>query len=583
MNKRPAVHPAAACIALVCFLFFSCASSPAAGDEEATDSSTTVPQALTAPGTPLAVPSKDQLKKNALDGQTLALLQTGSPQSIREAVRQINADSRGMTDQNRSALFLAAELMRSLYPYETIDWPIPAIADGDPYAAIIRSAKMGTYEYSRDSDDFFALVLPSLILPLTSAQGSWYQDAQASLLRASRQNDQSVLPPLFLAMLSERQNKTDIALSFYRKAWDIDDSCYPAGMALSRLFIAQGDGASALSVAQTLSVRYPSQIAITRLCAESAFVLRDWAMADSYILAVLKAEPGNTGYLLLRARILIERKEYLKANSLLDAFATQSRTDKTYLLLRSRVSREWNRNPVAATAFLQDALRLYPEDIDVLLSGAEVAYLTGQTVHQKTGRELVRMVLAREKENRVALTLLLDDYLASGEWPLAVTLADQLVALDGSTESRLRLARALLGSGSVPRAISQTSALYAANPANESVVSLHLRALVASGNLEGARIVISERMPSAASSLKSTLHYYESRLLSDQDAQLSSLRSSLLADPRNDLALFAMYEWYFERSDYRKAQYYLKQVIALDPMNRRYSRLLAELDDLLAR
>jgi cytochrome c-type biogenesis protein CcmH/NrfG len=38
-----------------------------------------------------------------------------------------------------------------------------------------------------------------------------------------------------------------------------------------------------------------------------------------------------------------------------------------------------------------------------------------------------------------------------------------------------------------------------------------------------------------------------------------------------------------DKTDYRKAQYYLKQVIALDPANRKNTQLLATLDDLLAR
>jgi Tfp pilus assembly protein PilF len=90
-------------------------------------------------------------------------------------------------------------------------------------------------------------------------------------------------------------------------------------------------------------------------------------------------------------------------------------------------------------------------------------------------------------------------------------------------------------------------------------------------------------MPDAAPSLKSVLHYYESRLSADTETRLSALRSSLLADPRNKQSLFAMYELYLDRKDYRKAQYYLKQVIALDPANPAYLRLQTKLDEMLAR
>jgi len=534
-------------------------------------------------GTVLAIPSKDQLKKNALDGAILKLLENGSPDSIRQAVDRINADPRGMTDQNRVALAVSGELMKILYPLEPVTWPLPSVPETGSWIGAIRSARLGVYDYSAGSSDFLSLVLPSLVLSVSTTPGEYYADAEDALKKADSINGKSVLPPYFLALLAERQGKPAAADAYYREAWNRDASCYPAGVAFARALIRADKGADALDVARTLIARYPGSALMTRLGADAAFSTGDWAVADPFVLAALKAEPENTDYLLMRARILVERKEYLKANSLLDAFATRNRSDKSYLLLRSRVVREWNKNPASATGFLEDAQRLYPEDTEVLLASAEVCYQTGNPINRKTGRDFVWMVLAKSPSNVDALALLVTDYTVSGDWNNAVKYGEQLVGISNRDSSRILLVRACLGAGQAARAVSLARGLYGAQAPSDEITALYLQALVDTGDTRSASALVSSRMAGASSSLKSILYYYESRTMTDQDAQLSSLRSSLLADPRNQQALYSMYEWYYGHTDYRKAQYYLKQVIALDPANRKYGQLLAKLDELLAR
>lgn len=539
--------------------------------------------ALPGGGTPLAVPPRGESRKTSMDNTVLRYLEGGSPETIRRAVERVNSDSRGMTDQNRIALAVAGELMRILYPLETVNWPTPSVPDTDPYIQIIRSARTGTYDYSAGTSDFLSLVLPSLVLVTTPSREDFFTDAENALRRAADMNKKSVLPPYLQGLIAERRKDYASADRLYRTAWETDDSCYPAGMAYSRTLIRQGRGTEALTIARELSARYPASLEFVRLSADAAFSLQDWDTADSLILEVLKKEPRNAAYLLLRARILVERREYLNANSLLDAYATTNKTNKNYLLLRARVAREWNRNPAAATSFLQEAVRLYPDDQEVLLSTAAISYQTGMAIQNRSARELVTTVLSKDPGNRNALILLLTDYISSGEWSRAVRTGEQLVELDSSAVSRELLVKAYLGSGAASRAVRIARSLYNSSARTDSLTGLYLQALVETGDRRSAQAIISERMPTASSSLKSVLHYHESRMISDPDQQLSVLRSSLLADPRNGNALFAMYQWYFDRNDYRKAQYYLKQVIALEPMNRRYAELLTKLDELLAR
>jgi uncharacterized protein HemY len=555
-----------------------------AGKTDTTEPVPVTPAATTSgTGTLLAVPSQEQLKKNSMDAASLALIEAGSPDSIAKAVQRINADSRGMTDQNRILLSVAADLMKLLYPAEPVSWPIPSVPDTSPYIGALKSARQGVYDYNTGNADFLSIVLPSLVLVTGAASGDYYDDAEKALLKALSMNPSSVLPPYFLALLATRRGNVAAADAFYEKAWNLDNSCYPAGVGFARSLIRRGNGKAAYSVSVVLLARYPDSLDMVALCAESTFAMKDWTAADPYVLRVLKTQPDNTAFLLMRARILIEGSEYLKANSLLDAFATRNRTDKNYLLLRARVFREWNKNVDSAAALIADAQRLYPDDTDVLLASAEICYQTGRQLNGFAGRDLVQTVLRKDSANRTALALLANDYIAASSWPEAVKAAEDLVRISGDDDARLVLLRACLGAGQTARAVALAREIYGGTRRDDTVTGLYLAALIASGDSRAASDIIKNRMPDAAPSLKSVLHYYESRLSADTETRLSALRSSLLADPRNKQSLFAMYELYLDRKDYRKAQYYLKQVIALDPANPAYLRLQTKLDEMLAR
>jgi tetratricopeptide (TPR) repeat protein len=576
----------------------SCASAPTpiasivvpptaklAGEtEQKTPAPVTPSSIVTGPGTVLVVPSREQLRKNTQDSAALAYIEIGSPDSIRLAVERINADARGMTDENRILLAVSVELMKILYPLEKVTWTMPSVPDTGSYIGAISSARKGVYDYNTGSADFLSLVLPSLVLAVSDAAGEYYADAAVSLQEAAARNPRSVLPPYFLALLSLREGKKDVALRWFEKAWTVDASCYPAGVGYAHGLLDSGNAAGAYEVSLSLSERYPDALPMNILCANAAFAMRDWDQADPWILKVLKSDPSNTAFLLMRARILVERKDYLKATSLLDAFATRNRTDRDYLILKARVLREWNKNLVEVLALLKDAQQRYPDDIEVLIASANACYETGQTLNGLSGRDFVSAVLRKDPGNASALALLVSDCIGSSEWADAVRNAEALVKIAPQDSSKILLARAYLGAGQGARAVSLSRELYSRlGVLDDQVTGLYLRALVSTGDVKTADELVRGRLANAAPALRSVLLYYQSQIVADSDARLASLRSSLLADPRNIQSLFAMYEWYFGRKDYRKAQYYLKQVIALDSSNANYAKLQSKLDELLAR
>lgn len=533
-------------------------------------------------GTVLTIPSAEQLRQGSIDPAVLRLLERGSPDSLRAVVARISS-STVLSEGERIALAVAGELMNILYPLETIDWTIPEVSDSIPYIGAIRSARMGVYDYNTGNTDFLTLVLPSLVMAFPGSGGDYQVDARISLERAQAMNRDSVLPSLFLGLLDEREGRTQQAAAHFRQAWELDASSYPAGAGLARQLLALGKTDEAYAVASALTKRYPRQQSFHELAALAAFSAGDWRSADPHIAEILRRDPGNIRYLLMRARILVEGREYLRANSLLDAFATRNTTDKQYLILRSRVALEWNRNPALAVPFIEEALRLYSADTEVLLSAADLSFRTGRPIGEQTGRQLVEKVLVSDPVNRRALVLLTEALIASAEWALAVRRAEQLVSLQGGDEANLLLARAYLGARRFAESISILRQLYQRERPSDELTSLFLESLVSSGNASAARSLIASRLAEASSGLKSVFHYFENRLTTDDDLKAIALRSSLLADPRNVRALFAMYELFFRKKDYRRAQYYLKQNIALDPTNRSLIRLQAELDVLLAR
>ena len=105
--------------------------------------------------------------------------------------------------------------------------------------------------------------------------------------------------------------------------------------------------------------------------------------------------------------------------------------------------------------------------------------------------------------------------------------------------------------------------------------------MVESGKSVQALSVINQQLSSASSKLKSFLYYQRSFLQNTEETVLSDLRSSLMSNPKNSESLFRLYKIYFNKKEYRKSQYYLKQVVALSPSNADYRNLLEELNSLI--
>lgn len=122
---------------------------------------------------------------------------------------------------------------------------------------------------------------------------------------------------------------------------------------------------------------------------------------------------------------------------------------------------------------------------------------------------------------------------------------------------------------------------YEAQPDNEMLLQSYIYAYCEVGNRDAVMQYIGGLLNTASPKMKSYLYYRRSFLQRTEENAFADLRSSLISNPRNSDSLFRLYEMYFDKQDYRKAQYYLRQVVAINPNDNSVKKLNEALTKLI--
>lgn len=601
-------------------LFFSCASdaepddnlpvpvrevSPSSGQETSSEkqetqtpatpvtpspapAQTTVPATTaTKPATePAAVVLPTVKQKTSyfenINNDILVNVMKGSPASLRAAADALRkADETMYTEEERVLLYIMSAIMKYAWPSETINWAVPTLLPDNDYTAAIESVKLGVYDTSAGNADFFTLVIPSLLLCAQKDRTNYFADSKKALDEASGRFRDSVLLHYLYGLLYARQGKSEAALIEYEIAYTLDISCFETSCAVANAYIAAGRIMDAKAISDRLYVVSPGNVDVLKLCAVTSYNTNDMNAAESFVAQILQREPDNTEYILFRAKILFNKGEYIKVSSLLDVYAKTNRTNRDYLLLKARLLLTWNKNTSSAFSVVQDALSRYPDDEEVILLAAEIASETGTLVNGRSASELVAPVLKKDPGNPAALKIKVKEAVLAESWEDAYESSSILLASDKSDSSKLFHVESCLNTNRISEASGLIRELYDKNNNDEGVLEYYIKVLIAEGNTTQALAMIEKRLPSVSAKLKSSLYYERSRLQTSSDKILADLRSSLTSNPRNRNALFALYSYYMDAADYRKAQYYLKQVLALNPSDQTIIELNNNLDAIL--
>ena len=528
-----------------------------------------------------SLPKKNS-KTSSTDAQILAEIEKGTPASLRSAVSRVKQLGTKATDYENILFYIADSLYSIVFPNERVSWEPPKTTKDSVYVSAIESAKAGSYAFGAAKDgDFLTLVLPSLILLTAPSVSNFYPESENALLQAVKLNAQSLVAHYLLGILFEREGKTKLALEQFEAAFKLQSDSIVMAEPYVKTLLKFERAKDAYNTAVKVHLKNPNNLTVIKLCAESAFAMKEWTLAEPYINQVLQADSTDSKFLMMRARIFLEQEEYQKASTTLDSAAKNAELNENYYILRSRLSRDWNRNETAAIQTVNEGLTKFPESTDLMILAADLASTSGSKIANSSASQLASRILEKDGTNVQAHKILVQEAIKNKQWQTACDQAEKLLAISREDSTLILKTEACLGAGKKTEAKDTALALYKSKPDDEEIQKLYIKVLVSTNNTSEAASLIERLLPDASQKTKSDLYYLKSLIAKDSAIRLNDLRSSLTNNPRNQEALFALYKYYYDKKDYRKAQYYLKQVIALNPTNPEYTELQAQLRKLL--
>jgi Tfp pilus assembly protein PilF len=505
-------------------------------------------------------------------------VEAGSPQSLAGAVFLIQDRNLGATEFGRQMNAVAAALLRSVYPDVPVRYLPPDPPVTSAYTRILRDTDRGVYTPPPEGvRDFLECILPFLALYPEPGGGVLLRNALPDLERAARLNPDSALPPLFRGFVYEREGDYGGAETSYGRTLELAAGCYPAELGLIRIMNSRGEQEQATARLAELLVRYPDNLGIKKEQARNYAAFRNWSRVDAAVAEILQRNPRDGEFLLLGALSAMEQGRYQEAQAPLDAYASIDSANRQYLFLRARLQAELYHNRDSALNYLRSIIRSRPDDAQALVYMAGLLMESSRPEDSEEGRAILSRFLGQPNPDPEVLSLAVKDAVRRQTWREAGDMLARLLSVRRTSGDLLDGYRVERGLGNSSAALSYARELFTREPASEEAAGAYLSALIDTGRQSEALQIIEQRIQSAGGGAQKSRYYYlRSRTRNNDDAAMNDLRSSLFEDPRNLDALAAMFEIYHRRRDERRAVYYLKQALALDPNNPRLKRYETE-------
>ncbi|MCF0242189.1 MAG: hypothetical protein HUK25_06085 [Treponema sp.] len=531
----------------------------------------------------IAVPSAkrtyfSKIPQNIMDG-----IETGSPSSIKQALSILRKSESEYSETERVLINVAASIMQMAWPSQKISIEVPSFSEQTSYIGALNLAREGFFDSSTGNTDFLSTLLPAMVLLYKGdLSDTVLSQCEAAVLEASSFREFSILSDYLKGVLLTKRGNYPEAEQIFSNLYASYSDVYEISVACIDSHLRNGKNEQAFAKASVLRQKYPMDVTVLNLSAKSAFALKKLDIAEEYVAYILQQNPNNLEFVLFRARILTEKGDYIHAVSLLDMYARQNDTNADYLLLRAKVQIEWNKSFVQAAEVVEKALSLYPQNQEAMLLAAQIASVTDSPVGGKYADELVEKILEKDPENEQALIYAMNGLARREAWQSAYEISRKLVnGGNRKPEVVSEYVEICLKLGKTGEALSLANQAYKENPNDDVILQTYILAQVSGGNKTQSLNLINSLLETSSSKVKSFLYYRRSFLQPNESAVLADLRSSMIANPRNSDALFRLYEIYFEKKDYKKAQYYLKQVVALNPNDSSIKKLNESLTKLL--
>lgn len=533
-------------------------------------------------GKSVQLPSQKRTFFFKIDPSIVDDVENGSPESLRRAMTKIRKNESEYDETEKILIAVATQIMKTAWPSESISWDSFPVTMDNPYLGAIESAKKGIFDTSTGNNDFLTTILPAIILLEPTLNSSMFADCEKAISEALKINDKSVFANYLNGVLLEKTNRYSQAVDAYKYVYNNTKDNRESSLAYVRMLQKNGQLTEANKIVDKLNATDPNNVEILKQNAYVAFAEKDYTKAEQYVARVLQQTPNNLEFVLFRAKILIEKNDYIHAVSLLDVYARQDDSSIDYLLLRAKVQLDWSKNTTAATETVEKALQLYPDNPDALMIAARISSATDSPVAGQYADDLAAKVLEKNPDNQDALTYALEGLTQRQNWEEAYKVSKKLIKNESvSTEVMAKYVSICIKTGKKSEAFEYAKLMHDKFPEDEVVLQSYILAYSTNGSREEVRKYIDSLMTNASPKMKSYLFYRRSYLQLTEDASLADLRSSLISNPRNSDALFRLYEVYYAKEDYRKAQYYLRQVVAINPNDSSVKKLNEALTQLI--
>lgn len=529
------------------------------------------------------LPTQKRTFFSKIDPEIVSGVENGAPDSLKQAMSKLRKNESEYEENEKVLIAVAAEMMKTVWPSEKITWEVFSVSEENSYIGAINSANKGVFDSSTGNSDFLLTLLPSLVLLKPTFTADVIEPCELALKNSLERNSNSVIANYLMGELLSKKKEDVKAEAFYKKAYESSSNTKEIILAYSTCLRKNGNLTLAYEVLS--SVEVSSDLNVLKQNAYLAFAKKDLGAAEEYVARVLQQNPNDLEFLLFRAKILIEKKDYIHAVSLLDMYARQESSSLDYLLLRAKVQLDWSKNTTAATETIEKALSLYPENEEVIMEAAKIASATDSKVGGLYADEFAVKLLEKNENNLDAMNYALSGLIQRQNWLDAYSVCNKIIQQSsGKTDADLVMnyVTICINLSKNTEAYEYSKRMKELNPDNEQILQTYIFAYSQNGSSEEVIKYIDSLMPGASSKLKSYLYYRKSFLQTSEEGVLADLRSSLISNPRNSDSLFRLYEIYFSKKDYRKAQYYLRQVVAINPNDASAKKLNEELSSLIA-
>lgn len=515
--------------------------------------------------------------------ESIALdVENGSPASIKAAMSRFKKSANEYTDNDKIIISVCATIMETVWPSSQIDFTVYSAPSDNPYIGAINSAKNGVFDSSTGNIDFLSTLLPAFVMFYSKPGEQILKQCEKSILDALKLSPDSVLANYMAGLVYENLQNYKKSQDYYKKAYERSKDTTEISLAYAKVLSRNGNPELASTIISTISGTSVNDIQVLKQNAYIAFENNDLQSAEEYVARVLQQTPNDLDFVLFRAKIFIKKNDYIHAVSLLDMYARQNDTNLDYLILRANVQLEWSKNTNAATETVEKALKLYPDNENALLLAAKLSSTTDSPVGGKYADELAQMVLDKNPMNTQALAYALEGLMLRENWESAYEISSDLILKPdvdpGTIYNHVAICIKL---GRKNEALEVANQWYSKNKTDERIIQAYVFAYCQVNSRDSSLALIDSLLSNANSKMKSYLLYRRSFLQRTEDSQLADLRSSLISNPRNSDALFRLYEIYYDKKDYKKAQYYLKQVVAINPNDSSFKKLNEALTQLI--